>query len=257
MALRPMPMPEDRRARADRRPPRRSRDREASGYTLLRGNRSLVNVAFGPMKTSSPTRMPSQSCTPDLIVTRSPTTTSFSMKTWSQMLQSAPITAPGRTWANAQTRVPSPTDELSQMPPGCTKVTAAPSRPGPTPTRRRSRPDARRPWSAAAWCSRRPARRRTPRRPAPTGAGTDQQEREHERGVAGQSMDPTAHAANTTVAAVSEPSTADDPDGDQQGDRQVGEGEHAVHEVAHLAAQRPPALALGPRWPARRGPRPG
>jgi hypothetical protein len=66
--------------------------------------------------------MPSHSCTPDLIVTRSPTTTSFSMNTWSQTLQSAPITAPGSTWAKAQTRVPSPTWSDSQMPDGCTNA---------------------------------------------------------------------------------------------------------------------------------------
>src|SRR5512147_217122 len=44
------------------------------------------------------------------------------MKTWSQMLQSRPITAPGRTWAKAQTRVPAPTRLLSRSPWGWTKT---------------------------------------------------------------------------------------------------------------------------------------
>jgi hypothetical protein len=51
----------------------------SAGFCLLRGNGSFVNVTFGPMNTSSSTRRPSQSCTPHLIVTRLPTTTSFSM----------------------------------------------------------------------------------------------------------------------------------------------------------------------------------
>ena len=79
------------------------------GRFRLRGNGSFENVALGPMNTSSSMRTPSQSCTPHLTVTRSPTTTSFSMNVWSQMLQSAPIFAPGRMWANAQTRVRAPT----------------------------------------------------------------------------------------------------------------------------------------------------
>ncbi|GIU88060.1 MAG: hypothetical protein KatS3mg009_2575 [Acidimicrobiia bacterium] len=100
-----------------------------SGRRLLRGNRSFVKVAFGPMKTSSPMRTPSQSCTPLLIVTRSPTTTSFSTNTPKQTLQSAPITAPGRTCAKAQTRVPGPIEGDSQIACGCTNapsVTGAP-----------------------------------------------------------------------------------------------------------------------------------
>lgn len=52
-----------------------------SGYALLRGNGSLVKVAFGPTNTSSSRCTPSQSCTPHFTVTRSPTTTSFSTKT--------------------------------------------------------------------------------------------------------------------------------------------------------------------------------
>jgi len=82
--------------------------RNCSGRCLLRGKGSLANVAFGPMNTSSSTRMPSHNWTPHLMVTRFPTTTSFSMKTWSQMLASSPITAPGSTWAKAQTRDPRP-----------------------------------------------------------------------------------------------------------------------------------------------------
>ena len=47
--------------------------------------------------------------------------TSFSMNAWSQMLQAAPITAPGRTWTKAQMRVPAPTEELSTMAVSCLK----------------------------------------------------------------------------------------------------------------------------------------
>ena len=53
----------------------------AAWWRRLLGKWSFVNVAFGPMKTSSSSRVPSQSCTPHLTVTRSPTTTSFSMNT--------------------------------------------------------------------------------------------------------------------------------------------------------------------------------
>ena len=52
--------------------------RKCAGALLLRGKRSFVKVTFGPIKTSSPTRKPSHSCTPLLTVTRSPITTSFS-----------------------------------------------------------------------------------------------------------------------------------------------------------------------------------
>ncbi|MNP65702.1 hypothetical protein D3C76_1613190 [compost metagenome] len=69
---------------------------------------SLAKVALGPMKTSSATRIPSQRKTPDLMVTLSPISTSFSMKVWAQRLQSAPIRAPGRTTAYCQIRVPLP-----------------------------------------------------------------------------------------------------------------------------------------------------
>src|ERR1019366_248190 len=65
--------------------------------------------------------MPSQTWTPHLMVTRSPMRTSFSMNVWSQMLQPAPITAPGRTWANAQMRVPAPIEGLSTMAVSCWK----------------------------------------------------------------------------------------------------------------------------------------
>src|SRR5215470_9238004 len=51
------------------------------GGRLLRGNGLFVKVTFGPTKTSSSRDTPSQSCTPDLTMTRSPITTSFSMKT--------------------------------------------------------------------------------------------------------------------------------------------------------------------------------
>src|SRR5688572_10730377 len=74
----------------------------------LPGYLSLVKVTFGPIKTSLPMRRPSQSCTPLLIVTRSPTTTSFSMKQCEQMLQLAPNFAPERTTTNCQMRVPGP-----------------------------------------------------------------------------------------------------------------------------------------------------
>src|SRR3954447_8295645 len=74
------------------------------------------------MKTSSSTRSPSQSWTPHLTVTRSPMTTSFSTNTWSQMLASRPMRAPGSTCANAQTRLPSPIASVSQMPAGWTNA---------------------------------------------------------------------------------------------------------------------------------------
>ena len=48
---------------------------------LLLGNRSFVKVALGPMNTSSAISIPSHSCTPLFTVTRSPTVTSFSIKT--------------------------------------------------------------------------------------------------------------------------------------------------------------------------------
>ena len=82
--------------------------RNASGYSRLRGKRSLVKVALGPTKTSSSSSTPSQSWTPHFTVTRSPTTALPSTNTPSQMLQFSPIFAPGRMWAKAQTRVPTP-----------------------------------------------------------------------------------------------------------------------------------------------------
>jgi hypothetical protein len=60
------------------------------------------------MNTSSSSRVPSQTETPHLMVTRSPITTSFSTKQRSQMLQPLPIVAPGSTLQKAQIRVPSP-----------------------------------------------------------------------------------------------------------------------------------------------------
>src|ERR1039457_7626436 len=41
------------------------------------------------------------------------------------MLQAAPITAPGRTWANAQMRVPAPTEALSTIAVSCWKKPAS------------------------------------------------------------------------------------------------------------------------------------
>ena len=91
------------------------------GRRRLRGKGSLVKVAFGPTKTSSSNDTPSQSWTPHFTVTRSPMRTSFSTNTWSQMLQSAPMTAPGRTWAKAQILVRGPTRAPSTMAAGCRK----------------------------------------------------------------------------------------------------------------------------------------
>ncbi len=84
-----------------------------SGYLLLLGKRSFVKVALGPIKTSSPTRRPSHSWTPLLTVTRSPITTSFSIKTWEQTLHSAPIFAPASTTTNCQILVPSPIESVA------------------------------------------------------------------------------------------------------------------------------------------------
>src|SRR4051812_5848083 len=69
-------------------------------------------------------RRPSHRYTPRFTVTRSPTMTSPSMNTPSQMLQSWSIFAPGRTWLNAHTRVPAPTSVASQSAFGCTKWSA-------------------------------------------------------------------------------------------------------------------------------------
>src|SRR5713101_10114979 len=77
----------------------------AAGRWWLCGNGSFANVAFGPTNTSSSRRTPSHNWTPHFTVTRLPTTTSFAMKTWSQMLQSSPMTAFGRMWTKAPTRV--------------------------------------------------------------------------------------------------------------------------------------------------------
>jgi hypothetical protein len=53
---------------------------------------------------------------------RSPTDAPFSTNAPSQTLQSRPMRAAARTWANAQTRVPYPTLVLSQSPFGCTET---------------------------------------------------------------------------------------------------------------------------------------
>lgn len=79
----------------------------------MRGSLSLVKATLGPTSTSSSRRTPSTSCAPHLTITRLPTTTSDSMKTWSWMVQSLPMTAPGRTWLKAPIRVPLPTDGVS------------------------------------------------------------------------------------------------------------------------------------------------
>ena len=68
-----------------------------SGYFLDLGYKSLVKVTFGPIKTLSSTRRPSQSCTPLFIVTLLPITTSFSINTFAQILQFSPITAFSKT----------------------------------------------------------------------------------------------------------------------------------------------------------------
>src|SRR4051812_18706307 len=87
-----------------------------------RGNRSLVKVALGPRKQRSPTRTASQTCTPFLIVTSSPTFAPASMNTDSPRLHPAPTSAPAITCAWAQTRVPAPMRAPSSTVPfGCTK----------------------------------------------------------------------------------------------------------------------------------------
>src|ERR1019366_231921 len=110
VALAPMDAPRLTRVRAKR-----------AGCCPLRGKGSLEKVALGPTNTSSCSVTPSQTWTPHLMVTRSPMRTSFSMNVWSQMLQAAPITAPGRTWANAQMRVPAPIEGLSTIAVSCWK----------------------------------------------------------------------------------------------------------------------------------------
>src|SRR6266536_807018 len=85
-----------------------------------RGARSLVNTMLGPRNTSSSTVTRSHTSTAFFTVTRSPSLAPPSMKTWSQTLQSAPTSAPGRTWAKAQMRVLGPTRSLSHSALGCT-----------------------------------------------------------------------------------------------------------------------------------------
>src|SRR5262249_30126423 len=59
-----------------------------------------------------------------LTVTRSPRTTSFSMKQRSQTLQSFPIRAPARMLTKAQMRVPSPICVDATKAVGCLEITA-------------------------------------------------------------------------------------------------------------------------------------
>ena len=81
MALSPMTIPGASVALAPMDAPRLITVRGYSARCCwLRGKRSLVKVALGPMNTSSSTRRPSHNWTPHLMVTRSPTITSFSMK---------------------------------------------------------------------------------------------------------------------------------------------------------------------------------
>ena len=69
---------QDHRAGADRRAAADGRERTFERLTAAREWVNVVNVACGPMKTSSSIRRPFHRNTPDLIVTRSPTTTSSS-----------------------------------------------------------------------------------------------------------------------------------------------------------------------------------
>ena len=143
-------------------------------WRLERGKMSLVKVAFGPTNTELPSLMPSQSCTPDLMVTKSPMTTSFSMNTPSQILQSRPIRAPGSTCVKAQIRVPAPTFWDSQIP--CewtnTSLTIWLSR-RPRPLFEGSPSDAReRSITAFPWYSRKPARHSSRQFPAPAPAAS-------------------------------------------------------------------------------------
>lgn len=78
---------------------------KASGYILERGKGSFEKVALGPTKTLSSIVMPSQSCTPHLIVQLFPMVTSFSMKTRALILQFSPIEAPERMTVFCQTVV--------------------------------------------------------------------------------------------------------------------------------------------------------
>src|SRR5947209_168507 len=70
-----------------------------------RGVKSLVKVTPGPRNTSSATVTPAKTMTWFLTVTRLPMTAPDSTNAPSQTLQSVPIRAPSRTWANAQTLV--------------------------------------------------------------------------------------------------------------------------------------------------------
>lgn len=71
------------------------------------GYLSLQKLTFGPIKTSSSMRTPSQSYTPLFIVTLSPMMTSFSMKR-EQILQFEPICAFDKTTQYCQIVVFSP-----------------------------------------------------------------------------------------------------------------------------------------------------
>jgi hypothetical protein len=90
-------------------------DRDKSGLQLreiktalvVRGQRSLQTVTFGPMKTSSPISKPGPMATPCEMMQRSPNTGPSSVAPLAT-LQSAPSRAPRITLANCQTRVRGP-----------------------------------------------------------------------------------------------------------------------------------------------------
>lgn len=66
------------------------------------GNISLVKVTFEPIITLSSSVMPSQTCTPHLMVTLFPISTSFSIRQCEQILQFSPILHFGNTTQNYQ-----------------------------------------------------------------------------------------------------------------------------------------------------------
>jgi hypothetical protein len=96
--------------------------RKSSRLRLLaeRGRRSFVNRTPGPRNTSSSMITPSNNMTPFFTVTRLPIVTPPSTYAWSQILQLRPTSAPARTCANAQIRVPAPTWSVSHSPCGWT-----------------------------------------------------------------------------------------------------------------------------------------
>src|SRR3954447_5470629 len=216
----------------------------SSSQWRLRGKRSLVNVALGPMNTSSSTVTPLHSCTPDLTVTRSPTTTPFSTNTPSHRLQSSPTRAPSSTCANAHTFVPRPTSSLSHRPCGCTKTSGIDA----LPVGRRLRGDLLHVADDRA----RPTLDRLVRAPD-VGADDPQaeavhagEEDDHEdrRRVAGH-VDRSRQAQDRDEEGEERPDAhGEHADRPQDAHREIGEREHAVGQVAQLAVQRPAALAL-------------